>query len=410
MHAPGPLAKLRVIPRDDDLAAFGYEWRDVVLGAAGRCANRVDGRPPMFVPADGHEHVSVGIGECDHDVALPAEGPGTSRREGGSGAEHGAEREDYGCTLPRAVVRLVAESFAGQVRGIDRDVHYQQRPTAAWRGERVSPSASAWEALKMSLGAVRRLDDPRLMPVSSGHGFRDRKDAGRRLAGELDRFAGERPVVVAMARGGVPVAAEMARVLDAPLDVVVVRKISAPQHPEYPVGALAEGGVHVLNHATASALGLSDADVRSLIVKARHEISEQTRRYRGDDEPLHVGDHTVILVDDGLATGYCAQAAIQSLRNRGAERVILAVPVAAPSSVDALSGAADEIVWVEMPTDAWAVGVWYEDFDSTSEDEVAALLNKRRRHGSRATRSRDAKSNRLPRGAESNRLRSAPHI
>ena len=226
----------------------------------------------------------------------------------------------------------------------------------------------------MRTGAVTTLDDPPLVLAPSERIFRDRHDAGIRLAKLLAQLSSERPVVVGMARGGVPVAAEVAQALDAPLDVAVVRKIGAPNNPEYALGALAEGGVHVLSDATARALGLSEADVRRLITEAERELPERTRRYRRGREPLDVGGRTVILVDDGLATGRSAHAAIESLRNRGAARVILAVPVAAPESVEWLSRVADEIVSVEMPEDLWAVGLWYEDFRPTSDEEVAALL------------------------------------
>jgi len=223
-------------------------------------------------------------------------------------------------------------------------------------------------------GAVTRLDDPPLIPAPPGRAFRDRSDAGRQLAALLTRFHEERPIVVGMARGGVPVAAEIARALDAPLDVIVVRKVGAPGNPEYALGAIAEGGAGVLSYDTARALGLSDAQLRTLITETERELSERTRRYRSAREPLAVAGRTVILVDDGLATGRSAQAAIRALRNRGAARVILAIPVAAPESVDALHGVSDEIVCVEMPEDLWAVGLWYEDFRPTSDEQVASLL------------------------------------
>ncbi len=223
-------------------------------------------------------------------------------------------------------------------------------------------------------GAVTRLDDPPFVLAPPGRVFHDRTDAGERLAALLTPFRAERPVVVGMPRGGVPVAAEIARALDAPLDVVMVRKIGAPRNPEYALGAVAEGGAHVLSRETARALGLSEADLQTLRRKTERELSERIRRYRGAREPLAVAGRTVILVDDGLATGRSAQAAIQAVRDRGAARVILAVPVAAPESVEALRGVADEIVCVEMPEDLWAVGVWYEDFRPTSDEEVVSLL------------------------------------
>jgi putative phosphoribosyl transferase len=222
-------------------------------------------------------------------------------------------------------------------------------------------------------GAVACLDDPPLL-APSGAGFKDRQDAGRRLAARLERFRDEQPVIIGIPRGGVPVAAEVARALGAPLDIVVVRKIGAPQNPEYAIGALAEGGVQVLSDEIVRAIGISDADTQALVARVASELSERIRRYRGSRAPAELRGRTVILVDDGLATGRSARAALRSLHARGAARVILAVPVAAPASVEALREEADEIVCVEVPEDLWAVGLWYEDFRPTTDEEVAALL------------------------------------
>lgn len=222
-------------------------------------------------------------------------------------------------------------------------------------------------------GAVTCLDDPPVL-VPPGARFKDRRDAGRQLATRLERFRDEQPVIIGIPRGGVPVAAEVARALGAPLDVAVVRKIGAPQNPEYAIGALAEGGVRVLSDETARAIGLSSVELQALIARVASELSERTRRYRGSRAPAELTGRTAILVDDGLATGRSARAALRSLRARGAARVILAVPVAAPESVEALRGEADEIVCVEAPEDLWAVGLWYEDFQPTTDEEVAALL------------------------------------
>jgi putative phosphoribosyl transferase len=222
-------------------------------------------------------------------------------------------------------------------------------------------------------GAVASLQDPPSL-VPSGLRFKDRHDAGRQLAALLDPYCGEHPVVVGIPRGGVPVAAEVAHALGAPLDVAIVRKVGAPQNPEYAIGALAEGGVHVISERTVLALGISREQLRALIARADDELAEQLSRYRGDREPVALAGRTAILVDDGLATGRSALAAAISLRKRGAARVILAVPVAAPESLDALRAEADEVVCVEVPDDLWAVGYWYEDFRPTSDGEVAALL------------------------------------
>jgi putative phosphoribosyl transferase len=218
-------------------------------------------------------------------------------------------------------------------------------------------------------GAVASFED---QPVSvpGAARFQDRHDAGRRLAALLEPYREQQPIVVGIPRGGGPVAAEVARVLNAPLDVAVVRKISAPRNPEYAIGALAEGDVHVLN----STRGLSGRALRALIGRVEDELDERLHRYRGASAPIELAGRTVILIDDGLATGSSALAAIGSLRKRGAARVILAVPVAAPASVETLRHYTDEVVCVEMPVDLWAVGCWYEDFRPTSDEEVAALL------------------------------------
>jgi predicted phosphoribosyltransferase len=204
--------------------------------------------------------------------------------------------------------------------------------------------------------------------------FADRRDAGRRLAEKLEPFRGEQPLVLGIPRGGVPVAAEVARALGAPLDVVVVGKIGSPENPEYAIGALAESGAHTLSERAVRAAGMSDAQLRALIARVEGELRERVSRYRGARPPLEVAGRTVILVDDGLATGRSALAAVLSLRTRGAARVVIAVPVAPPASLDALRVEADEVVCVETPDRLWAVGLWYEDFRPTSDEEVAALL------------------------------------
>jgi putative phosphoribosyl transferase len=227
-------------------------------------------------------------------------------------------------------------------------------------------------------GAVTSLEDPPVLAPSEVR-FHDRHHAGRRLAALLGDLREARPLVVGIPRGGAPVAAEVASALGAPLDVAVVRKIGAPQNPELAIGALAEGGVHVLGTRIVRALGLSGAELQTLIARADRELRENTRRYRGERAPVELTARTVIVVDDGLATGSSALAAVRSLRKRGAERVVLAVPVAAPQSLVALRGEADEVVCVEAPEDLWAVGHWYEDFRPTTDQEVAASLARVRR-------------------------------
>lgn len=204
--------------------------------------------------------------------------------------------------------------------------------------------------------------------------FRDRHDAGRRLAVLLEHVRSERPVVLGISRGGIPVAAEVARALGAPLDVTVVSKLGAPQNPEFAIGAIAEGGVRVLSDELVFALGLSDTALQALLERVERELSERWARYRGERAAVALDGRTAILVDDGLATGRSALAAVQSLRKRGAARVILAVPVAAPQSARELRRHADEVVCLLEPPELSAVGSWYRDFRPTPEDEVVGLL------------------------------------
>jgi putative phosphoribosyl transferase len=205
-------------------------------------------------------------------------------------------------------------------------------------------------------------------------GFRDRRDAGRCLAERLEPYRAEHPDVVALPRGGVPVAAEVARVLGAPLDVAVVRKIGAPQNSEYAIGAVAEGGVHVLGHREGRSADLTADELGELIARAERELGERLERYRCGRPPVDLRGHAVIVVDDGLATGRSALAAVRSLRGRGARRVILAAPVASRQASLLVGEAADEVVCLEVPDDLWAVGAWYEDFRPTTDEEVAMLL------------------------------------
>jgi putative phosphoribosyl transferase len=204
--------------------------------------------------------------------------------------------------------------------------------------------------------------------------FRDRREAGRRLGETLLGLRGLRPMVVGLPRGGVPVAAEVARVLDAPLDVLVVRKIGAPWQPEFAVGALARGVIH-LDRSTLAQLGLTEQDLETTI---RHEVEELERReglYRGDRPPVAVRDRTVIVVDDGLATGQSAIAALMLLRRMGARHLIMAVPVGGPDTRARMAGFADEVVCLSCPTDFHAVSEGYRDFSPTTDAEVLASLN-----------------------------------
>ena len=205
--------------------------------------------------------------------------------------------------------------------------------------------------------------------------FADRRDAGRRLADRLGALAPQKPVVVALPRGGVPVAAEVAERLAAPLDVLVVRKLGVPWHPELGLGAIAEGGIRVLNDQLVAEVAISESDLAAVTERESRELARRVQRYRGDRPPIPVAGRVVILVDDGLATGYTARAAIKALRARRPSLIVLAVPVAPGESVRALAKYADQVVAVDQPEWFSAIGEWYRDFGQTSDDEVTALLD-----------------------------------
>jgi predicted phosphoribosyltransferase len=203
--------------------------------------------------------------------------------------------------------------------------------------------------------------------------FRDRRDAGAVLADALDEYVGRPDVLVlGLVRGGVPVAAEVARRLDAPLDALVVRKLGVPWAPEVAFGAMGSGGVRVLNDEIATRLP-ADA-VTSVLRREATELGRRERRYRADRPPLNLDGRVALLVDDGLATGASARAAVAVARRLGARRVVVAVPVGAPQAVDQLRKVADEVVCPVQPREFDAVSRWYDDFGQVSDAEAVALL------------------------------------
>lgn len=204
--------------------------------------------------------------------------------------------------------------------------------------------------------------------------FADRREAGRLLAPQLKRFEGEDPVVIGLPRGGVPVAFEVARELSAPLDALLVRKIGAPHQPEYGVGAIAEGGVRLLRREEAELTGTGPAELEAVVAAETEELERRRRLYRGEREPLPVAGRSVILVDDGIATGGTALVAARALRARGAGSVVLAVPVAPPGTAARLAGEFDEVVCLEEPHGFHAVGQFYVDFDPVGDEQVRGLL------------------------------------
>lgn len=184
------------------------------------------------------------------------------------------------------------------------------------------------------------------------------------------------PVIVAMPRGGVPVAAEVADRLGAPLDVIVVRKIGCPWQPELGIGAVAEGGVRILNEALVAETGVTSHQLEEATNREEAELARRVRRYRGTRPAVPVEDRVVVLVDDGLATGYTARAAVAALRAKGAGRVIIAVPVAPKEGVAAMRRVTDEVVVIETPSWFFAIGEFYQDFSQTSDDEVLTTLER----------------------------------
>lgn len=209
--------------------------------------------------------------------------------------------------------------------------------------------------------------------------FRDRRDAGKRLAEELHRYANRPDVMVlALPRGGVPVGFEVATALDSPLDVFVVRKLGLPWHEELAMGALARGGVRILDEDLIRAAGVSEEDVQRVTATEQRELERRERQYRGARPFPNLTGKTVILVDDGLATGYTMRAAVAALRQGGPARVIVAVPVAARDTCAAFRDIADDIVCAVTPEPFHAVGLWYEDFSQTTDDEVRDLLDRSR--------------------------------
>jgi len=204
--------------------------------------------------------------------------------------------------------------------------------------------------------------------------FRDRREAGRRLAERLEHLRGESPVVLGLPRGGVPVAFEVASALHAPLDVIVVRKLGVPFQPELGMGAVGEDGVVVLNDDVVRLARVGAEEIARIEARERAEIERRAQRFRVGRPRVDVTGRTVVIVDDGIATGGTARAALQVARAHGAGRVVLAVPVGAPDTLEAMRAEADEVVCLDAPQGFFAVGQWYDDFTQTTDDQVVSLL------------------------------------
>ncbi len=221
--------------------------------------------------------------------------------------------------------------------------------------------------------------------------YRDRREAGRFLARQLTEYAGRPDVVVlALPRGGVPVAYEVARALGAPLDVFLVRKLGLPGHEELAMGAIASGGVRVLNEDVVHALGISEDVVATVVAEELQELKRRERAYRGNRPAPDVRGKTVILIDDGLATGSTMRAAVAALRQQGPARIVVAVPVGAPETCAELQEEADEAICAQTPDPFYAVGLWYRDFSQTTDEEVRDLLERAAAERTAVRRSRSA--------------------
>src|SRR5712691_11624535 len=208
-----------------------------------------------------------------------------------------------------------------------------------------------------------------------GRRFRDRREAGRLLAAQLSAYANRPDVLVlALPRGGVPVAAEVAGALGAPLDVFVVRKLGVPGHEEFALGAIATGGVRVLNEDVVRALQIPDHVIDAVAAREQEELARRERVYRGDRPPLDVRGRTVILVDDGLDTAATMHAAIRALRQQQPARIVVAVPTASPEACAELKTEVDDVICATTPDPFYAVGLWYEDFSQTTDAAVRERL------------------------------------
>jgi predicted phosphoribosyltransferase len=204
--------------------------------------------------------------------------------------------------------------------------------------------------------------------------FADRRDAGRQLAVQLLPLAGVRPVVVGLPRGGVPVACEIATALRAPLEILAVRKLGAPHNPEYGIGAIVEDGTRLFDPEALAVLAIDGATLESIVARASEELCRRVVAYRGGRPPMRLRDRTVVLVDDGVATGVTDTAAIRAIRRQRPRRLILAVPVCAPDSLARLRKEADEMICLIAPPQLRGVGEWYRDFSQIHDQEVIAAL------------------------------------
>jgi putative phosphoribosyl transferase len=206
--------------------------------------------------------------------------------------------------------------------------------------------------------------------------FLNRREAGRELARQLLQYADHSDVIIlALPRGGVPVAYQVALALKAPLDVLIVRKLGLPGREELAIGAIASGGIQILNQDIVHALDIDQSIINSVLQQELQELARREESYRGNRPAPEIKDHTVIIIDDGLATGASMRAAVMGVRTQSPARIVVAVPAAAPQAIDLLQTEVDEIVYVIAPDPFDGVGKWYEDFSQTTDEEVSSLLD-----------------------------------
>jgi putative phosphoribosyl transferase len=210
--------------------------------------------------------------------------------------------------------------------------------------------------------------------------FKDRRGAGRKLAQKLKDYAGRKDrIVLALPRGGVPVAYEVAKALNVPMDIFIVRKLGWPGHEEMAIGAIASGGIRVLNQDIVQYLNIPEALIDAVAQRELRELERREHAYRGDRPPLDVKNRTVIIIDDGLATGASMRAAVAGVRAHQPARIVIAVPTAAPETCESLKHEVDEVICATTPEPFYGVGRWYEDFSQTTDEEVRTLLQEANR-------------------------------
>lgn len=210
--------------------------------------------------------------------------------------------------------------------------------------------------------------------------YKDRYDAGRKLANELLKYKDENPIILALPRGGVVLGYEIAKILEAPLDVFVARKIGAPYYPELGIGAIAPNGVEILDKKLINSLQISPITIKEIIERETIEMNRRIELYRGNAKPHDLTNKTIILVDDGLATGVTASASIFSIKRMNPKKIILAVPVSPPSTAEEFRKKVDVFICLYEPHDFYAISSYYSDFRQITDNEVIALLDKSRKN------------------------------